>query len=133
MALVAHHSANTEPAAARQIGNPPCLRRRGTTARQPDVDVDQHLIDATIGRSRYGFRRIDCDRDPGTLLDEYAKPPCVEDLVGQQEVGAEPGPCHAFYLADGGAGEVVMAVGILSAGQPGGLVRLDVWAESSTG
>jgi hypothetical protein len=57
----------------------------------------------------------------------------VENLVGQQEIVAQPGRRHALHLPDGGAGEPKVTGLVLAAGQLGALVSLDVRAQPGTG
>jgi hypothetical protein len=83
VSLVAHHAAYLQSLAARQLGKVACLLGRYAAARQPDVDVDQDLLDAPASRGVDRLRRVDRHRHSCV---KPAEPGGVEDLVGEQEV-----------------------------------------------
>ena len=65
-----------------------------------------------------------------TQLDKPLDLPRADDKIGEQQIGAEPGPRHALHLADGRAAEPRVARLGLPACELRALVRRDVWPQA---
>ncbi len=119
------------------IGQPGGVAGIAAAAGQAHFDVDQDLTDAG-GRDRVDrLGRVDRHRDPGAVLlaegGQPAQAPGIDDLIGQQEVGAESGGGEAFHLPDRRGAEGVVTRGGQPPGQRGRLERLDVRAQRPAG
>ena len=118
VALVAHHAADLEALRAGEVGEAAGVGGIAAAAGEPDVDVDRrtHRRPASGGG---GDRRlaVDGDGDPGLVGErgEGLEAARIDDLVGDEQVVAEPGGGHA----DGLAGVAHVNVGVPDA-QPGG-------------
>ena len=128
VALVAHDTSHAEFLGPGQVRQTAGVLGRASAAGEADVDVDDDVTHTARGSRLDGGLRVDGECDAGLRVhrDERAETPCVDHLVGQQEVSTEPGGRHALALPNGGAGESVMTALGLSASELGGLVRLHV-------
>ena len=127
MALVPHHPPHLQPRRPGAVGQPAGVGRVAATAWETDVDVDHHLSHATGGGGVDGGVRVDGQRHARLArVRECSQTGRVDDLVGEKDVVAEPGPGQPLGFADGGAREPGVAHPVLPPGQGRALVRLHV-------
>ena len=108
MALVAHHAADLQPAAAGVVGEVAGVARLAAAARQADVDVDQHVLrcPAAAAASIVSWESTATVITARSCNAAIARQPVrIERFVGQEQVVAEAGGRHADHLARCGAGE----------------------------
>src|ERR1039458_3567015 len=80
-----------------------------SAARQPDVDVDQHFAKSTGGGGLDGRDGVDSEGDAMAGLNQGTEAAGIENLVGEQQIIAEPSRGKALALPDGGAREYTMS------------------------
>ena len=135
VALVAHDAAHREAHGAGVVGETTGVGGVAAAAGEADVDVDDALAQASQCRRGDRLVAVDGDRDAGPVAERAQgfEAAGIDDLVGDEQVVAQPGRRHADGFSRRGARERRVAGIALAGGDGGALVRLDVRAQRGTG
>src|SRR5208282_6914007 len=88
VSFVAHHTADFETFATRQVREPPRIAKSTTASRQADIHVDENFPYPGLRGGENSGRGIDGHRDACLDGRQAAR---IEHFVGEQEIVAESG------------------------------------------